>query len=1515
MTVRHASTGASRDVEITAEPATTLASVLAALPLPAAGRPCYIGERLLDPTVTVGESPLLQGATVSIGAPGPRQRALAAGAVGALRVLDGPDVGVVAWLPPGRRTAARTGDADLVLHCEQASREHVEIEIDVLGRAAAVDVGSFNGTFLDGERLTEPAVLSAGSLLQVGSDRLEWVSLPAAGLITKPGGDGRLDFDRTFISPPAVHPAEIVLPTPPTRPPTSRLGAWLSALLPVAMGLVLAVVTHRTLVLLMCLLGPLGVIGTQMSDRRQRRLDRGRYEEATAGVARGLGTRIADEERTRRAQAPDLVEVTLAATGASRHLWPRNADSPDGLSLRLGVGTAAPSFVIRGERWAGFREPELRGVPLTVDLRAVGVLGIVGPAATAGSLARWLLIQLGTLRSPDDLRLVLITSNDGADLSWATWLPHTYDSEAGDLPCWVGNTASTRADRVRELRELISIRLAERRGNTNVRHEMDVVVLLDGALALRNLPGMKAVLRDGPEAGVYVLAVDRTAPNECRGTCVVDDHLALELTRGRGEPPVHGVAEGLDAEPAEELARAIAPMRDRLSLGGTAASLPTQVRLLDLVGIQRPSAGAVAELWAASPGPTTRVVLGADADGPVTIDLAAQGPHTMLGGATGAGKSILLQTLVTSLLLANAPDELNLVLIDFKGGGAFLPFENCPHVVALLRSTGETAADVFDQAAARRVLASVRAEVHRRERLLARYGGEIDEYWRARRTGRPMASLPRLALVFDEFARVLETSPDFLRELVNVAAKGRSLGMHLVLATQSLQGKLSAELKNNIDLRITLRQNEPADSIEVLGVPDAAAIPGRLRGRGLILFTKDETRAPRPFQSGYLGDPPPADGAPPARVRVVDWGALGLPRPEEKVDHGGAATDQTLTIRAIEEAAARADLPAPFRPLLPPLPADLTIADLAAAATTPAGATEIPVGLADEPAVQAQPPLVFDLAGTDRLLAAGGPQSGRTTLAAALITGMAARFRPDEAHVYVIERQPAGLDAYTALPHCGAVVSTAEPDRVRRLTAWLLGEVTTRLSTRAAPAGLGGAGARGGASGGGGGAAAGPGGGARWPWIVLIVDGWEYFENRADPNFVETTPLQELREVIAAGPPVGVHVILLGGHDLAGSRTAALFTRRLLLPFGKEELRRLHYPTGTPSPPDLPGRAVDAATGTHLQLVRSHLSAARLTEYVTQLRLGPAIDDARGPDRRSEPDRAGPARQVRMASHSESGPAANADSDRSPADLASATHRRAFVPPTAVAPLAFGLPRAFPSMPIRVRSDELPAPHPAPSPTWLPLGIGGKDVATVGLDLFGPGPHALLVSGPPGSGRTTAAATIVRGLRRLGVGTLVVAPPRSPLPALLGDDDPGIRLIRAGDVKDTQLREAAETFGDGRFAVIVDDCDHLTIEPTVVNFADARTLLEDAASPAAAGRQALILCGDATPILNGQRRSLLKVTNEIRTSGGLLLLTPTSPHTAREHNLRLEPDQLVPTPPGRGYLTIRGTATLIQLAT
>jgi len=1448
LSVRDSATSATWDVEVTADPDSSVASLLASLPVRVGGRMCFVGVEPLHPQTTIATSPLVWGCTITVGAPGPDPRALSPDLVGAMRVVAGPDAGDVAWLAPGTHDVARAPNARMPLRDRDASRRHAQLLVSRRGDVTVTDAGSANGTLVDGVPVSEPVSLTTDSVLEIGNDRLQWVPLPPTRLWTSRSADGHLDFDREFAPAPAIPRTEVTLPTKETAP-RNIMGLLASGLAPLAAGGVLAAVMRQPAMLLFGLFGLVTAFGAYVAERYQRKAREREYAGGKSNAIQRINDHVGSEERLRRRLAPDELDLILAATGIGRGLWPHNADSPNGLVLRVGTADQPASVELRGEPWPGFENPTMRGVPVTVDLRTTGVLGVVGPAEPTSTLLRWLLVQLGTLRSPDDLRIVVITSTERDELAWTAWLPHIDAGEAGSSPCWIGNTRDTRAARVAELKDLVTARLGERGTVANARFDEEIVVVLDGALALRHLPGMREVLRDGPSVGVYVICVDRHGMNECHGMCELDG-VWLRLTRTRDDHPRTVQPEGITPFTALNLARALAPMRDRLTLAKADAAIPYPVRFLDLLHLRAPtpSAADVLALWERQAGPTTRVLLGVDGSGPVTVDLARQGPHTMLAGATGAGKSILLQTLVTSLLLVNRPDELNLVLVDFKGGSAFLPFQHCPHVVGLIRSTGETPADVFDEAAATRVLASVRAEVRRRESLLARYGGEIDEYWRARGANPSLVALPRLVMIFDEFARVLDTSPDFLKELVNVAAKGRSLGMHLVLATQSLQGKLTAELKNNIDLRITLRQNEPADSVEVLGVPDAATIPGRLRGRGMILCTKDETRTPQVFQSGYLGNPPPTGAAPPARVRIVAWPALGEPRPEDRVDHGTAATDQDLAITAVEDATHRLGLPAPFRPLLPPLPAQLPLSDLArwatagnaasaasagaiaapARATAPAApAGTVPFGLTDIPAEQAQPATYLDLTGTDRLLVAGGPQSGRTTFAHALIASLASRLRPDQAHLYLIEHQPAGLAAYADLPHCGAALSPAEPDRIRRLITWLDAEVQRRKAARFVPTTK------------------------PEPWIIVIIDGWEHFENRSDPNFVETPLLGTLRGIITAGAPVGVHIVAIGGQDMMSGKLPTLYSHRLLLPFPKEETRRQHLPTGTVSPPILPGRAIDAATGWHIQLCQLTLTPAELIARV------------------------------------------NTDGPQ-PGDRAR-------------------LPRQFPSMPVRITLDELPRPEPAPSATWIPLGVGGPNVDTVGVDLFDTGPHLLLISGPSGSGRTTAAATLAHGLRRLDIGVLAIAPPRSPLSALL-PADAGVRLLTGTTIKDAALREAAAAFGDGPYAVVVDDCEQLTLTPTQDGFVDVPTLLQDIADPGTLGRHALILCGDAAPILTGQRRSLTRVVTEILTAGTRVLLTPTNLLTTREHGFTLDPDQFFAGPPGRGYIMSGRTNELIHLA-
>jgi S-DNA-T family DNA segregation ATPase FtsK/SpoIIIE len=1472
-----------QDVEVSADPDATVQSLLAVLPGQAAAHRCFAGHRELNPRDTLAGCPLVSGAVLTVGGPGAGPYVLPVGAAGAVRVVAGPDAGTVVWLPAGGHLVGRSPQAAVRLHDADVSRRHARLDVDPAGNATVTDLGSSNGSSVrtddlgssngssvrtdlgssNGSRVgtegadrtdeTDPSAavhLPPGTLLSLGCGLLEWVPLPARRQAGSRSRDGRLIFDRAFDPVPRITPVRLSLPEPP--PPGRGITATLLAVaVPMALSAVMALALHALSMLLFALLGPVTALATQVGERRQRRARERDYAGQQEAVRRQLDQAVTVQARLRRAAAPDPLDLVLAAAGAGRGLWPRNADGDDALLLRVGTADLPADVELSGPRWPGLAEPVLPGAPITVDLRETGVLGVVGPPGATDRLLRWLLVQLAVLRSPHDLSLVVITSSDQEDLAWTGWLPQVDAADLAEVPYRIGNTPATRAARVAELRALIADRSAERARSPGAAFEADVVVVLHGVLGLRHLPGMREVLRDGPPVGVRVIGTDRHGVNEFGGVCEVDE-ASVRLTRRRDEHPVTGRAEGVDRATAELVARSLAPMRDRLAPAGERAGLPHRVRLLDLLGLAVPTAQSVRTGWDARPGPTTSVVLGADGAGAVAVDLAGQGPHVMLAGATGTGKSILLQTLVTALLLANRPDELNLVLVDFKGGSAFLPFERCPHVVALIRSTGRTAADVFDAAAAVRVLASLRAEVRHRESLLAPFGGEIDAYWAARAGDRRLPPLPRLVLVFDEFARVLEVSHDFLTELVTVAAKGRSLGMHLVLATQSLQGKLSAELKNNVDLRICLRQNEDADSIEVLGVPDAVSIPGRRQGRGLLLCTKDGNRRPRPFQTGYLGDPPPADHVAQVSARTVTWATLGHPRPPRPRETIGGPSDQVRALDAVALAAGQLGLAPPRRPLLPPLPADLPLEELDRWTTpgplppptlvptlVPVGVpTLVPVGVLDDPAGQAQHPIGLDLAGTQRLLIAGGPQSGRTTAARALITALAAGFPPERAHLYVIEQRPGGLAEYARLPHCGGVLSPAEPDRIRRLVTWLETEVARRRLSGGLP---------------GGGGSADPGlvsieadpGLVVPPWIVVVVDGWEHFENRADPMFVETGLTATLRGIITAGPPVGIHVVALGGAGLADGRLSALYSHRLLLAFPKEDVRRAHLPPGTVSPPSLPGRAVEAAGGAQVQVCRPLITAAHLIRQVTAPR---------------EPGR---------------------------------------------------LPRTFPPMPVRVDVRGVSGAS-WPGSAWVPIGVGGDQVSAVGLDLFDDGPHLAVISGPPGSGRSTALATLAQGLRHAGIGVLAVAGPRSGLARLL-PDGPEVRLVSGSTIADEQLREAAAAFGPQRYAVLVDDCEQLTVTATDQGFAEAPTLLQDIASPAALGRQALVLAGDALPVLSGQRRSLARVLGEIMTAGTRILLCPSHPAAAREHGLILEADQFCTGPPGRGYLGDERSARLIQI--
>ncbi|WIE64919.1 FtsK/SpoIIIE domain-containing protein [Curtobacterium sp. MCLR17_036] len=1388
-------TGESSDVLVDASGQTPMRGVVDALARRTGGAPMPADAP--DGDVPFARSGLVDGAVLHVGG---ADRPESERGIVHLLTVGGVDAGRARRLSPGTYRIAVADDGAPVVGADADEIAGLEARIAFDG---TVTVRQAEGSGV----VTGPAGSVTPTLEQepVGAEWVPWIpdALVRIGdtaltirpvavvdrMLLRPPDSGQLDFNR----PPRLLPPFLTtnfrIPKPPVPPQRSAI-PWIMVFVPAMFGIVMATVFHSPFYLLFAAMTPIMVVGQTVTSRRtgkkSHRKQVAEHKQRVAALEAAIDAAVLAERDQRRTSALDAGSLRVVASTPGRRLWERRPSDTDHLHVRVGIGDLPSTVTVVDDRdldgLADVPRTTL-GVPVTVPLAEVGVLGIAGAGDAPRDLGRWVLGQLAVTQSPREVQFVVLTAQQHMPAwAWTTWLPHVRPTAGQEALALIGADGESIGRRLAELTQVLAERRAERakNGMNRSRFSPEIVVVLDGARRLRAMPGVVGLLRDGPACGIRLVCIDDEEwqlPEECVATVTHRTPTELVLRRQLAAPVELVLADRVRDDWYDDVARAVSPLRDTSGSDGDGL-VPDAARLLDVVDLPQPDGRLVADRWSEG-GTSTSAVVGVGIDGAFELDLVKDGPHGLVAGTTGSGKSEFLQTLVASLALRNRPDRMTFVLVDYKGGAAFSVASDLPHTVGLVTD--------LDQHLVERALRSLRAELTRREHILAASGAkDIEDHEAHLERGGAGEAMPRLVLVIDEFAAMVTELPDFVTGLIGIAQRGRSLGVHLILATQRPGGVVGPDIRANTNLRVALRMTDSGESSDVIDVADAARIPKSVPGRAYARLGHSSVV---PFQSArvggrWAGEEDPATGLP--FVRVLDWRDFATAPPARPVrsDRATAATDLSVLVQAMVDARDRLGIGSVHSPWLPPLPELLPLTEVASAsvgdrrrATAATESLRFPFGLEDLPDTQEQRAAEIDLAKFTHQFVVGAPGSGRSSALRGIAASAARSIASSDLHLYAIDCGNGALASLQQLPHCGAVVQRTQVERATRLVDRLTREMARRHDLIAAASAaditeqrlL---------------AAA----GEQLPHVLVLIDRWENFTTslgEVDGGVLTDSIQSMLRDGAAAG----IHVVVSGDRTLLSSRMSTLTDDKIVMRLTD----RLDYSLGGINHRKLPasipaGRGFRADSGIEVQFAT----------------LGTDVSGQ------------GQTTAVR--------------------DLANELRAAAPVPPS---PRPFRVDALPKDLDLDGALELSSAPEPAPMVAVT--GIGGDDMELQTVDLS-TGGGTFLVAGPSRSGRSTMLAAMARSLLVGGTTLVALAPRQGAVRDLAGL--PGVRAVFTGDDVTQEQLEPVLT-PDGTPVVLVVDDGELLIDCSAARW------LRDWGRAAVDNRQGMLLGGNTTGLAAG----------------------------------------------------------------
>lgn len=747
-------------------------------------------------------------------------------------------------------------------------------------------------------------------------------------------------------------------------------------------------------------------------------------------------------------------------------IWNRNVRHDDFLTIRIGTGNVdfGRHINIPKQRFSLYKDKmaelpymifeKYKYIPdsvVTVNLKSIGIAGLLGESALVNKTAANIIVQIAALHCYTDVKTaVFFNENEYGDFAWTRWLPHTNseDMKFRMTAC----EKSSYQNILYHIDEILRRRAETLKDESDRKVFFPHYVILCTNREIFDGDGIEKYIPMAEALGfTFILAYKKLdhLPNECENIIQCDNDFSgvYNLSQKRGE------ADRVDMDfpeifETEKFAKTISSLRVREYATG---EIPTSIDYFDMIGIGKLEQWDLIKKYKENrvyEGIRSFVGIGSGGK-PMYIDIHEKkyGPHGLVAGTTGSGKSETLQTFIISLALNYHPDEVSFILIDYKGGGMAYAFNGMPHIAGMITNLGDNGeSGEIDGNITRRALVSIRSEIKYRQSIFNKYKvNHIDAYIKLHRGGTASEPLPHLIIISDEFAELKKEQPEFIKELVSTARVGRSLGIHLILATQKPGGVVDDEIWSNSRFKLCLRVQDKQDSMGMLKRPDAAYLTQT--GRAYLQIGNDEIF--EQFQTGYSG----ADYSPREEANSVSENELfmmnmdGTAAVSSERKNKKTRSDMKqleAAVNYIIKVCGENGIGSTRALWLPELSQKIFLDEIIGRYNISTQGITAVIGMADDPEHQRQYPVLLDLSVCSNILICGISGIGKTTMLQTLLVSVMSEYSCVQVTYYILDFSSRTLKIFSNSKHCGLAALSDDKEAVTRLFGFIADEINRR---------------------------------------------------------------------------------------------------------------------------------------------------------------------------------------------------------------------------------------------------------------------------------------------------------------------------------------------------------------------------------------------------------------------------------------------------------------------------------------